>query len=66
MPFGLSLFRRPESPMEAECINIQSDKNHLVARETLFIFVIIDNGFTVWKSYFYFYLITNYIYTNEF
>jgi hypothetical protein len=25
------------------CINIQSDKNHLAARETLFIFAIIDH-----------------------
>jgi len=31
--------------MEAVCINIQSDKNHLVTHETLFIFVIIDKGF---------------------
>jgi len=52
--FGLPFFRRPESPIEAVCINIQSDKNHLVTRKTLFIFVIIDNRFIEWGSHFLF------------
>jgi len=52
--FGLPFFWRAESPIEAVCINIQSDKNHLVTRKTLFIFVIIDNRLIEWRSHFLF------------